>query len=118
MPRRRAASIRFVPAGTSISWPSMVTLGMGLRPHQRLELGAELFDVRDVGADGAVVERADRGAGAALGHVEDRVEIVLVRVPLDDAVAHLVDPAGRLAARRALTAALVRVEPRDDHERL
>src|SRR5437762_6118514 len=116
MPRRRAASIRFVPAGTSISLPSMVSLGMGLLLHQRLELGAEFFDVRDVGADGAVVERADRGAGAALGHVEDRVEIVLARVPPDDATAHLVDPPGRLAARRACAATLVRVESRDDHE--
>src|SRR6266545_3916675 len=68
---------------------------------ERLELGAEFFDVGDVGADGAVVEGADGGAAPAPGHVEDGVEIVLVPVAVDDAMDHLVDPPGRLAAGRA-----------------
>src|SRR6267142_5730165 len=108
MPRRRAASMRFVPASTSISLPSIVsfisTLGGGAGKAgarasrlpragswraQGLELGAEFFDVGDVGADGAVVERADRGTAAALGDVEDGVEVVLAAVALDDAVHHL-----------------------------
>src|SRR3982074_2035106 len=107
--------MRLVPTGTSSSLPFTVSLGMR---DQRLELRPELLDVRDVRADGAVVEGADRRPGAALGHVEDRVEILLPAPPLDDPAGHLVDPAGRFAARRALAAALVRVEPRDPHERL
>src|SRR5918995_4264262 len=103
--------MRLVPASTSISLPSIVSLGMSL-PDQRLEFGTELFDVGDVGADGAVVEGADGSAPPALGHVEDGVEVVLVPVAVDDAVDHLVDPAGRLAAGRALPARLVRVEAR------
>src|SRR6185369_16057185 len=104
--------MRLVPAGTSISLPLMVTLGMRATPDQGLELFAEFLDVADVGADGAVVERADGRAGPALGHVQDGVEVFLAPLPLHDPVGHLVDPAGRLAARRALPARLVRVEAR------
>src|SRR5438132_10015991 len=118
MPRRRAASMRFVPASTSISLPSIVSFGTHSAPAQRLERRAELLDVGDVGADGAVVEGADRGAATALGNVEDGVEIVLAAVALDDAVDLLVDPAGGLAARRALPARLVGVEARQHHEGL
>ena len=57
-----AASMTFVPAGTSTSLPSIVTLGTGSAPDQRLELVPELLDVADVRADRAVVERADRRA--------------------------------------------------------
>src|SRR5262249_58322285 len=57
---------------------------------QSFKLVAEFFDVGDVGADGAVVEGADRGAATALGHVENRVEVVLTTVAGDDAVDHLV----------------------------
>src|SRR5262249_13395262 len=118
MPSRRAASIRLVPASTSISFPSMVSLGTRSTPAQRFELRAEFLDVGDVGTDGAVVEGADRGAAAALGDVEDRVEIVLAAVAVHDAVDHLVDPAGGLPARRALPARLVGVEAREHQERL
>src|SRR5207249_10175214 len=45
----RAASIRFVPGGTSTAWPLIVRLGMRLSGYQGLELGPELFDVRDKG---------------------------------------------------------------------
>ena len=50
----------------------------------------------------------------ALRDVQDGVEILLASLALDDAPGHLVDPPGRLAARRALAAALVGVEARDD----
>src|SRR5260370_3501975 len=102
-----AASIRLVPAGTPTSVPLIVSLGMR---DQRLELIAELLDVRDIRADGAVVEGADRGAGAALGHVEDLVEVVLLAAALDDPPAPFVDPAGGLATRLALAARLVGVD--------
>src|SRR5882672_3456263 len=111
--------MRLVPAGTSTSLPSTVSLGMrhdlapgrgGRALGQRVELAPELLDVRDVRADRAVVERADRRAGAATGHVEDRVQVRAASPSLHDPVGHLVDPAGRLAARRALAAALMGVE--------
>src|SRR2546428_12826420 len=107
--------MRLVPVGTSTSLPLTVSLGMG---NQRLELTPEFLDVGDVRAHRAVVEGADRRAGAPLGHVEDGVEIVLAAAPLDDPAGHLVDPGPRLAARRALPAALAGVEPRDHPERL
>src|SRR3989442_14783199 len=111
MARRRAASMRFVPAGTSISLPSIVSFDIALLvgggldgplrnlPQEsdcagkagartapsaltsRFELRPILLDVGDVGAHRAVVERADRRAGAALRDVEDRVEIVLPAFP-------------------------------------
>src|SRR5262245_47935180 len=118
MPACRAASRTLVPAATSTSTPSIVSLGTGSTPDQGLELVSELLDVADVGADGAVVERADRRAGAALGDVEDRVEVFLPALAVHDAVSHLVDPARRFATRRALPARLVRVEARHDHQRL
>src|SRR5262245_5359876 len=102
--------MRLVPGETSISLPSMVSLGMGLVGQEGLELGAKLLDVRDVGADGPVVEGADRGTAAAPGHVQDGVDVLLAPVPLDDAVDDLVDPPGGLPAGRALAAALVGVE--------
>src|SRR5262249_2315898 len=82
------------------------------------EVRAVLVDAGDVGPDCAVVEGTDGRAGAALRHVEDRVEVFLATLPLHDAPGHLVDPARRLAARRALTTALVGVEARDHHESL
>src|ERR1700704_6763840 len=108
--------MRLVPGSTSTSLPSIVSLGIAR--DQGLELLTELLDVADVGADRAVVEGADGGAGAALGHVQDRVEVLLAALPLHDPVAHLVDPAGGLAAGRALAARLVRVEARHHHESL
>src|SRR5262245_45558991 len=108
--------MRLVPAGTSTSLPLMMSLGMSAAPDQGLELLAELLDVADVRTDGPIVEGADRRAGAALGHVEDCVEVLLAALPFDDPVAHLVDPSGRLAARRALPARLVSVEAGHHHE--
>src|SRR5882724_3463096 len=99
--------MRLVPAGTSTALPLIVSLGTG---NQGLELAAEFLDVGDVGAHRAVVEGADRRAGAPLGHVEDGVEILVAAAPLDDPAGHLVDPARRLPARRALPAALVGIE--------
>src|SRR5215470_6848516 len=109
MPSCRAASMRFVPGATSISFPSMVSLGMprpacspslgrsesrpSSFPNQRLELVAEFLDVGDVRPNGAIVEGTDRSASAALGDIEDRVEILLAAVAGQDALTHLVDPA-------------------------
>src|SRR5258708_13980507 len=108
--------MRLVPGATSTSFPSIVSLGIAR--DQGLELLTEFLDVADVGADRAVVEGADGGAGAALGHVQDRIEVLLAALPVHDPVRHLVDPAGGLAAGRALAARLVRVEARHHHETL
>src|SRR6266540_845382 len=110
--------MRLVPSGTSTSFPLMVSLGMRARLDQVLELRAELLDVADVWPDGSVVEGADGRPRAALRDVEDGVQVFLATLALDDAAGHLVDPPGGLAARRALAAALVGIEARDDHERL
>src|SRR5262245_13758518 len=110
--------MRLVPGATSTSFPSIVSLGTVATPDQRFELVAELLHVADVGADGAVVERADRRARAALGDVEDRIEILLAPFPFHDPVSHLVDPAGGFPARGALSARLVGVEARHDHQRV
>src|SRR2546427_11011883 len=87
-------------------------------PDQHFELVTELLDVGDVGSGGAVVDRSDGGAGGELGYVEDRVEILLAAMAGQDALAHLVDAARGLAARRALAARLVSVEAGHHHERL
>src|SRR5262245_7173663 len=108
--------MRLVPGATSTSFPSMVSLGTVATPDERFELVAELLHVADVGADGAVVERTDRRARSAFGDVQDRVEVLLAALTLDDPMRHLVDPARGLAAWRALTARLVRVEARDHHQ--
>src|SRR4030095_526935 len=108
--------MRLVPAGTSISLPLMVSLGMDSASDHRLELAAELFHEADVGADGAVVEGADRGAAGPARHVDDGVEILLAAPPLDDPACHLVDPPRGLAARRALATRLMGKEAREHHE--
>src|SRR5437899_7052071 len=110
--------MRLVPGATSTSLPSMVSLGTDATPDERLELVAELLHVADVGTDGAVVERADRGARPALGDVEDRVEILFASLALHDPARHLVDPPRGLAAWRALAARFVRVEPGHHHQRV
>src|SRR5262245_65963552 len=112
--------MRLVPGGTSTTRPSMVSVGMASPSsgNERLELAAELFDVRDVGPDGAVIERADGGARPPARHVEDLVEVVLLALALHDAVGHLVDPARRLPTGRALSTALVGVEASHHHQRL
>src|SRR4029434_3623511 len=83
-----------------------------------IELRAELLDVRDVRADRAVVEGADRATRAALGDVHDGVGVLRHALPGEDPAGDLVDPPGALATRRALPARLVGVEAGDDVERL
>src|SRR5215471_21719356 len=113
-----AASRTLVPGATSTSIPSIVSLGTVSAPDERLELVAELLDVADVWSDGAVVEGADGRPRPALGDVDDGVEVFLPAVSIHDAMGHPVDPPGGLAARCALPAGLVRVEPRHHHQRL
>src|SRR6266508_836753 len=110
MPTSRAASMRLVPGATATSFPSMVSLGTMTAPDEGFELLTELLDVADIGADGAIVEGADRRAGPALGHVQDRVQVLLPPLALHDPAGDLVDPARGLPAGRALAARLVGVE--------
>src|SRR5262245_36709074 len=122
--------MRFVPAGTSIAFPSITSLGMapaprrlsvGGRPREAacrgarpdvarpvadvvVELGPELLHVGDVRPDGPVVEGADRRSRTASGHVEDRVGVGGHTLAGEDAPADLEDPARALPAGRALAA--------------
>src|SRR5205085_10255570 len=62
---------------------------------------------------GAVAERADGVALDLLRHLEQHVDLALVRTALGHAGEHAPHPAHALAARRALAAALVLVEVRE-----
>src|SRR5262245_56913247 len=136
--------MRFVPAGTSTAWPSTVSFGIGpslgedasgsrpavgARPPCRprpdvtgavadvvVELRPELLDVRDVRPDRPVVKGANRAAHAPAGDVHDRVRVLGNDLPGKDPAGDLVDPAGALAAGRALPARLVGVEAGDHVE--
>src|ERR1043166_783179 len=78
-----------------------------------LDLGPEVAQQALHGPGGAVAERADGVALDLLGHLEQHVDLALVRAPFRHAGEHAPHPAHALAARRALTAALVLVEVRD-----
>src|SRR2546427_7778009 len=58
MPRRRAASMRFVPASTSISLPSMVSFGISI-------LGGGLRPPSDAPRSGLPPPRTASGGGPA-----------------------------------------------------
>src|SRR5438552_2660806 len=125
MPRPLAASITVAPAWTSVSIPSIVTLGMGsgrpaLRRARRRRVSARLADhaafvvdvvlelvaeVLDEALDRQrrrVAQRADRPAGDVVGDVREEIEILLPSLAVLDAVHHPVEPARALAAGRAL----------------
>src|SRR5436190_24378369 len=78
-----------------------------------LELAAELVDVAGHRDRGRLAERAEALAVDAVAHVEQQVELVLLRLAGFEAAQDLRHPARSLAARRALAARLVLVELRD-----
>src|SRR5581483_5109938 len=126
MPSAFAASITVAPFCTSVSRPSIVTLGMGsggpaLREGRRgrvarlahlatlvidvvLELVAEMQDEALHRQRRGVAERADRSAGDVVGDVRQHVEVLVAAFAVLDAVDHAVEPARALAAGRALPA--------------
>src|SRR5687767_8911176 len=119
-----------MPAGTSISIPSIFILGMTIsgslgREAAGLPLGDAPFHLRAEMADQAldrpgrrVAQGADRVALDLLGDVVQHIDLLDARVTLDHAFQHPPHPAGALAARRALAAALVLVEVAQPRDRL
>src|SRR5215467_2721580 len=139
MPRPFAASITVAPLRTSVSLPSMVTFGIsgGLSLAKRrrgriprlghhaalvidvvLELAAEMLDEALHRQGGGVAERADGAPGDVVGDVDQQVEVLVLSLAVLDAVDHAVEPAGSLAAGRALATGLLEVEIRQALERL
>src|SRR5690348_11991428 len=133
MPRPFAASITVAPFLTSVSLPSIVSFGMSgrhpLRQARRravsvlghhaapvvdmvLELGAEVLDEALHRQRRRVAERADRAPGDVVGQVHEEIEALVPSLSVLDAVHHAIEPAGALAAGRALAAGLFEVEIR------
>src|SRR5688572_14368945 len=67
---------------------------------------------------GRIAQRADRVTLYLLGDVFQRVDLLDARVARHHAFHHAPHPAGALAARRALAAALVLVEVAEPRDRL
>src|SRR5260370_22676664 len=84
----------------------------------RLEVRAELREEPEHRPRRGVAERADRVAGDAVRDRREQLEIVRLAVAVGDAPRDLLEPAGALAARRALPARLVREELHDPPRRL
>src|SRR5688500_6246752 len=122
-----------MPAGTSISIPSMVIFGMGslllgclcdaslpraVFADAALDLVSEVAEQALDRPRGRVAQGADGVAFDLLGDVEQQVDLAGLGPALHHALHHAVHPAGAFAARRALAAALVPVEVRQARDRL
>src|SRR5579872_2973906 len=126
MPSPWQACSTVVPGGTSVSWPSMVSLtGSGIALLRRLarrmravfgdaalHLGTEMPDQPLHRPHRAVGERADRVAFDLGGHRLMLNEILDRRVALDHPLHDAPDPSQPFAAWGALATALVLVEGR------
>src|SRR5271166_715585 len=82
-----------------------------------LDLGAEMGDEALDRPSGRITERADRVAFDLLSHIEQHVDLALLRAALGHPADHAPHPARAFAAGRALTAALVLVEVRQARDR-
>src|SRR6185312_8264821 len=111
-----------MPAGTSISIPSMVIFGMGslllgclaraMVADAALDFGSEMADQALDRPSGRIAQSADGVAFDLLGDVQQQVDLADLRLAAHHALHHAIHPAGALAARRALPAALVHIEVR------
>src|SRR5690242_12884150 len=109
-----------MPAGTSISIPSMVIFGMGslllgclaraIVADAALDLGSEVAEQALDRPRGRIAQGADGVAFDLLGDVEQEVDLADLGLATHHALHHAVHPAGAFAARRALAAALMHVE--------
>src|SRR5882724_440041 len=117
MPRPFAASITVAPFLTSVSLPSMVSLGtsggLSLAKRRRgriprlghhaalvvdvvLEFAAEMLDEALHRQRGGVAERADGASGDVVGDVDQQIEVLALSLAVLDPVDHAVEPAGAL----------------------
>src|SRR3954449_9235494 len=147
MPVRCAAAMSNSPGFASMSTPSMVTVTVvffaasaaasdtgDLRP---VEDGAAVVDVvlelvaeepqcrrqrrrgrRAQHTDGGLPGRPREPGTDVVGHVQQKVEIAMPAVAVDDALEDAFQPRGALPARRAFAAALPGEEPHDAPARL
>src|SRR5690242_15524352 len=127
VPALSAACMTMLPSGTATLLPSMSTSIMGsdrrrgrVRTDHALlvldvvhELVAEVLDHGAHRHGRRVAERADRAALDVVGDRVEQLDVAHAALPVLDAVDHAPQPAGALAARRALAAALVHVEVRE-----
>src|SRR5688572_13971816 len=81
-------------------------------------LVAELSDRRDHRTDRGVAERAEGLAADVVGHVEQKVGVLLTALSPLHAVENRLHPVRSLAARRALSARLVCEELREPPDRV
>src|ERR1044072_5256637 len=114
-----------LPSGTWTFFPSssISSMSEAFCSDVRRERAALVFDVMhklvaevlDHGAHrhrGGVAECADGAALDVVGHGVEQVDVAQLALAVLDGVHHAPQPAGALAARRALAAALVLVEVR------
>src|SRR5260221_6847942 len=128
MPRPLSASITVAPSVTSVSLPSIVSLGMrgplcrlpledarsggisGDRHHAALvvdvmlEFAAEVLDKALHRQRRSVAQRADGAPGDVVGDVREEVEILVSPLAVLDPVHHPVQPSRAFAAGCALAA--------------
>src|SRR5574340_1550107 len=125
-----AAAATPMQATRNIRWPRAPCIPLLRRLTHRLArrpcgvlvdaafaLGAEVVDEPLDGPSGRVAQRANRVTLDLPGHVEQRIDLALLRPPVGHPHEHPPHPARALAARRALTATLVHVEVRDARDR-
>src|SRR3954447_1748859 len=123
------------PAGTSTSWPSIVSFGMPGSPARPdpasgrpprllrvgqdppLDLGPEVANQALHRPGRSVAERADGVTLDFLGDVQQQVDLLQLGTALRHPRHHPPQPAGSFAARRALPAGLVHVEFRQPRDR-
>src|SRR5262252_1464764 len=124
-----AASITVLPPGTctwrpSISRLTVVLIGSDVVRNETalvvdvvLELVAEVLDEALHRQRSGVAERADRPSGDVVGDREQEIEVLVLALAALDPIHHPPQPAGALAARRALPAGLLEVEIRQPQRR-
>src|SRR4029077_20325304 len=120
---RSAAWMMLTPSSTSMVRPSISILGMseGMSLQRRhigpqraaaeggvlFELGAELGSERPRGHGSSVRQRTDGVALDVVGDVQEQIDVGRRGGPILEPRQHAMEPAGALAARRALAARLV-----------
>src|SRR6266576_3126320 len=88
-------------------------MALGRLPELGFEVGAELGQEAEHRPGGRLAERADGVAGDAVRDIGQQLDVAGLALAARQAVAYARQPAGGLAARRALAARLVRVELHD-----
>src|SRR5271156_501388 len=121
MPSLCAASITVLPPGTCTAWPSTSRLSVvmasdvirnetALVIDVVLELGAEVLDEALYRQCGGVAQGADGAPGDVVRHRQQHVQVLVLALAVLDPGDDAPQPAGALAAWRALSAGLLKIE--------